>query len=150
MVQLQKLATEASPGLPLPVRTGGFDGSPYLVMPLLGTSLADEFPRIRRLPFDQRWRLVCVVGRMLLRRLETVHRCGFVHCDLSPENVLYGPPSADSWGEPETLFLVDFGLAQRWPGGGCLRGDRGSAEWSSIRSADGGERSPDDDLEALG
>mmetsp|Transcript_16303 Transcript_16303/g.49235 ORF Transcript_16303/g.49235 Transcript_16303/m.49235 type:complete len:221 (+) Transcript_16303:3-665(+) len=98
-----------------------------------------------------------VVGRLLLRRLEAVHACGYVHCDVSPENVLLGPPrgtrgSAAKVPMPSTLspYLIDFGLAQKHPGGEPLEGDHGSAEWSSVRSAVGARRRPEDDLEALG
>merc|ERR1712032_1363261 len=45
---------------------------------------------------------------------------------------------------------IDFELAQKHPGGSKVEGSIGSAEWSSIRSADAGERYPEDDLEAVG
>jgi len=76
------------------------------------------------------------------------------HCDISPENIVFGPPPALPPGPNTPLFspyLVDFGHAQRFPSGTRLvAGDAGSIEWSSIRSARGGEPLPEDDLQALG
>jgi len=80
-----------------------------------------------------------------------------VHCDISPENILLGLPrqgrtSKEKAPAPGALtpYLIDFGLAQKHPGGMPLEGDHGSAEWSSVRSAAGACRRPEDDLEALG
>jgi len=127
---------------------GRHEGQPYVVTDLLGSPLTKLFQRIRKQSLDKRWHAVCVVGRMMVRRLQGIHSCGFVHCDVSPENILLGPAKGD---EPTvTPYLVDFGLARKYPGGGRLAGEHGSVEWSSIRSADGEERRPLDDLEALG
>eukprot|EP00747_Dinoflagellata_sp_TGD_P114515 gnl/TRDRNA2_/TRDRNA2_171942_c0_seq1.p1 gnl/TRDRNA2_/TRDRNA2_171942_c0~~gnl/TRDRNA2_/TRDRNA2_171942_c0_seq1.p1 ORF type:complete len:220 (-),score=32.52 gnl/TRDRNA2_/TRDRNA2_171942_c0_seq1:3-662(-) len=100
----------------------------------------------------------------MVRRLESLHLLGYVHCDISPENILMGPAhgvggAAGTSGRgvlprstnlPVAPYLIDFGWARKFPGGGCLRGDHGSVEWSSIRTAEGGPRRPEDDLEALG
>merc|ERR1719282_1653445 len=83
----------------------------------------------------------------MLRRFEALHKCGYVHCDVSLGNILLGCHNGPQEYSPH---IVDFGLARPYPGGGPMSGDLGSAEWSSIRSAEGGERRPEDDLEALG
>jgi len=39
-------------------------------------------------------------------RLETLHKLGYVHCDLKPDNILTGSEKTDT-----NIYLVDFGLA---------------------------------------
>mmetsp|Transcript_112738 Transcript_112738/g.313686 ORF Transcript_112738/g.313686 Transcript_112738/m.313686 type:complete len:424 (+) Transcript_112738:67-1338(+) len=133
-------------GIPQLRASGRYENRRYLVMEMLRLPLQEFFPRIWSQRREHRWPATCILGRLLLRRLEALHRCGFVHCDVSPENVLLGRSGSDGL-EPH---LVDFGLARPYPGGAPLAGEHGSGEWSSIRSGDGGERRPEDDLEALG
>mmetsp|Transcript_53119 Transcript_53119/g.139312 ORF Transcript_53119/g.139312 Transcript_53119/m.139312 type:complete len:556 (+) Transcript_53119:163-1830(+) len=143
----KKAAT--TPGLPRVLACGRFDGDTYVVTDLLGSPLSKIMGRLQDHPFERKWAALRVIGRLVLRRLQAVHSCGYVHCDVSPENVLLGR----AWMTPasisrHTLYLVDFGLARR--SGKPLEGAQGSSEWSSIRSAQGGPRLPEDDLEALG
>jgi len=139
--------------------SGTHNGKPFAVTSLLGADLTKVFGRFARHHWQRRWRAVRIFGRLLLRRLEVVHNCGYVHCDVSPLNILLGPPPCNPNGQghgpaPGKLqllpYLIDFGQARKHPGGGKLSGDKGSMEWSSIRSAEGGEPTPADDLEALG
>merc|ERR1712039_751477 len=97
-------------------------------------------------------RALRVIGRLAVRRLQALHTCGYVHCDVSPGNILLGHARGDSKKDiPRfALYLIDFEHALRYPGGSKLSSDVGSAEWSSIRSADSCERLPEDDLEAVG
>lgn len=134
-------------GIPRLLASGRYAAAPFVVTELLGKQVAEFF---RRVPWDgefpQRWHRISLVGRMAARRLGALHRRGFVHCDVSPENILFDrEPQREA-----ALFVVDLGLARRYPGGGPMRADLGSAEWSSVRSAEGRERRPEDDLEALG
>lgn len=39
-------------------------------------------------------------------RLETLHRLGYVHCDLKPDNIMTGCENNDA-----NIYLIDFGLA---------------------------------------
>mmetsp|Transcript_41411 Transcript_41411/g.93384 ORF Transcript_41411/g.93384 Transcript_41411/m.93384 type:complete len:530 (-) Transcript_41411:6-1595(-) len=126
------------------------DGKRYLVTDLLGSTLTKVFERLLDEPVECKWRALCIIGRLMLRRLEAVHSCGYVHCDISPENFLLGPAKLGSSGGGVAPYLIDFGLARKYPDGEPLEGDKGSAEWNSIRSAKGGNRLPQDDLEALG
>uniref|UniRef100_A0A7S4VJ77 Casein kinase I n=1 Tax=Alexandrium monilatum TaxID=311494 RepID=A0A7S4VJ77_9DINO len=141
-------------GAPRLLALGTHRGRPFVVTELLGERLSCAFPRPRLHPLEARWRAVRVIGRLLVRRLESLHGCRYVHCDVSPENILLGsggPPEGSSAEDPRgALCLVDFGLARPYPGGEALEGGQGSAEWSSVRSAEGGVRRPEDDLEALG
>lgn len=148
---LQEIHKQAlsHPGLPRVLACGYFDGDCYVITDLLGSPLSKVLGRLQDHPLESRWAALRVIGRLLLRRLKAVHSAGYVHCDMSPENVLLGrahfTPASPS---KHTLYLVDFGLARR--GGSPLQGCEGSNEWSSIRSADGGPRFPDDDVESLG
>mmetsp|Transcript_117000 Transcript_117000/g.342673 ORF Transcript_117000/g.342673 Transcript_117000/m.342673 type:complete len:521 (-) Transcript_117000:152-1714(-) len=132
-------------GIPELFQYGCYEEKQYIVTPVLGATLVTDFRLLQALAVEERWASLCIIGRILLQRLETIHSCGFVHCDISPENILHGTSN-----NRNTIFLIDYGLARRYPGGRPLKGDLGSAEWSSIRSAEGGERRPEDDLEALG
>ncbi|KAK8512700.1 hypothetical protein V6N13_090544 [Hibiscus sabdariffa] len=61
---------------------------------------------------------------MLLEGLYFVHKKGYVHCDIKPENVLVCP--LDESGSCFTLKLADFGSAkepgEQDPKRGCVRG----------------------------
>lgn len=137
--------------------SGTHEGRPFAVTAILGADLTKVFDRLQRSPLQRRWLAVRVFGRLLLRRLEVVHNCGYVHCDVSPLNILLGPMDKGHNGQQAQAqklqlvpYLIDFGQARKFPGGGKMSGDKGSMEWSSIHSADGGEPRPHDDLEALG
>mmetsp|Transcript_32005 Transcript_32005/g.91866 ORF Transcript_32005/g.91866 Transcript_32005/m.91866 type:complete len:1197 (+) Transcript_32005:140-3730(+) len=119
----------------------------YVVTQLLGSDLQRLFFRFDDRPFEVRWALVCLIGRMVLRRLEAVHRCGFVHCDVSPYNIVLGHARGMAGVVP---YLIDLGCAQEFPGGEPVGGDHGSMEFASVRCAQTCERRPEDDLEALG
>mmetsp|Transcript_79147 Transcript_79147/g.223790 ORF Transcript_79147/g.223790 Transcript_79147/m.223790 type:complete len:665 (-) Transcript_79147:81-2075(-) len=150
----QSLARQSHPGLGLPqlLEIGEYQGQKYVATELLGSSLCKVFQRLEGQTTERKWTLLSVLGRLVVRNLRSLHTCGLVHCDISPENIVLGPakPSVahgPTWIAP---YFVDFGHAQRFPGGAKLAGDKGSLEWSSIRSALGGEPLPMDDLQALG
>lgn len=149
-----------SPGcLPRVLASGTHDHEPYVVTELLGSHLAFLFLRLQVHSLRQRWRAVRVLGRMVLRRLKIIHDCGYLHCDVSPYNMLLGRSYRSGWngesGKVETAmevapYLIDLGQARVHPGTEAQRGDLPSLEFSSIRSGDGGVPLPADDLEALG
>mmetsp|Transcript_86729 Transcript_86729/g.185812 ORF Transcript_86729/g.185812 Transcript_86729/m.185812 type:complete len:663 (+) Transcript_86729:93-2081(+) len=140
-------------GLPALLASGDFEGSAYIVTDLLGSSMNKVFHCLHNYPIKRRWQAIQILGRLSVRRLRGFHMCGYVHNDISPENILLGPvrapgeqPSATRLG----LYLIDFEHARKSMSGQKLEMDLGSAEWSSVRSAEGGEPLPQDDLEAIG
>jgi len=134
------------------IDSGKYDGHLYMVTELLGSTFTKVFSRLQQaLPLEQRWDALSIIGRMLVRRLKALHDAGHVHCDISPENILLGHVHCEGEATPFCApFFIDFGLARKYPDGGVLDGQFGSAEWNSISSADDIERRPEDDLEALG
>lgn len=133
-------------GLPKLLGWGSHSGQHYFASELLGLDLSTVLASLTEKALDQRWALVSLMGRIILRRLEVVHRCGYVHGDVAPHNILMGRAGAS----PAVLHLIDFGCAQPFPGGRPLPGEEGSMEFSSVRSGDMGEWHVEDDLEALG
>lgn len=122
---------------------GLYGDEPYIVTDLLGHPLPDLVSKFKG-SLKARWRYLRLLGRLMLRRLQAVHMCGFVHCDVQPANILLGQRPE------ERPYLIDFGAAVPYPGGGPQRSDRGSLDYNSIRTAEGGVRGPYDDLESLG
>lgn len=56
----------------------------------------------------------------MLKDIEYLHRLGFVHKDVKPQNFVVGGYGfmGDSVGkEDDEIYLVDFGLAKRFSGG---------------------------------
>jgi len=51
--------------------------------------------------------MATVVLNMILSGLAYMHKKGYVHCDLKPENLMYASPEKDS-----AVKIIDFGFAQ--------------------------------------
>jgi len=141
-------------GIPRILDRGTHWGHTYVAMELLGAPVAEIFKKFQG-SIAVRWEALRVLARLMVRRLEALHRCGFVHCDVQPANILMGRSEEDSDVAERARassrpFLIDFGCAQPFPGGGAKRADFGSVDFNSIRTAEGGPRGPCDDLEALG
>lgn len=49
----------------------------------------------------------------LLDRVQSLHKVGYIHYDIKPENICINGLSSCSKMTPE-LFLIDFGLSQRY------------------------------------
>lgn len=126
--------------------SGTFAGKPYLATEVLGPSLAQVFEKLGACEEELRWEVVRLVGRMLLRRLEAIHRCGVVHGDVAPLNILLGEAACGGTG----VFFVDFGSAQPFPGGEPVMPFWSTVEFNSVFVVDGAVRGPRDDLESLG
>jgi serine/threonine-protein kinase len=80
----------------------GDDGRVYLVMEMVeGRSLSEW---IREGPLSEN--AVRALGARIASGLAAAHRCGVVHRDLSPDNILL------SEGRPDRAKLIDFGIAK--------------------------------------
>ena len=133
----------------------GMQGEFYvLVMDLLGPSLWDVWSS-QGMPRGLPERYVACVAVEALTILAELHKKGFVHGDVKPENFLLGQV-----GTPRSnkLYLVDFGLTQRWrPTDSVLhlRYDqhpddfRGTIRYASVHAHLGRTPSRRDDLESL-
>jgi eukaryotic-like serine/threonine-protein kinase len=79
------------------------DGSPYIVMPLIGgESLSRLLLRLGRLPAD----LVAALSIRVAEILSAAHRAGYVHRDVKPEHVIL-----DRGTDGElVVYLIDFGV----------------------------------------
>ena len=122
-----------------------FEGDKIImIMELLGPSIEDLF-----LLQDRKF----TIGRCLaiveqaFRRIEFVHRKGYLHRDIKPENLLIG---RDNHAE---LFLIDFGLAVRYiQNDGTHIPDReklpflGNPRFASLRAHRGREQGRADDI----
>jgi serine/threonine protein kinase len=125
---------------------GRQDGYVFMVMELLGASLADCI-EVCKGSFTVR--TVVLIAEQVLRRIEYLHSKALVHRDIKPENFMMGlGPRA------HVVYLVDFGLI------GLYYSDEehsqlykdtltGTAHWCSV-AAHVGAQSRRDDLESMG
>jgi serine/threonine protein kinase len=123
-----------------------------MVMDLLGPSLWDVWSSSGQQMTVQ---YVACVAVEAIAILQGLHERGYVHGDVKPENFLLGQP-----GTPRAskLYLVDFGLTQRWQDAikdthvkYDQRPDdfRGTIRYASVHAHLGRTPSRRDDLESL-
>ncbi|GAA4899363.1 serine/threonine-protein kinase [Stackebrandtia albiflava] len=94
---------------------GCHDGLPYVVMEYVaGRTLRDVLNARRRLPVAEALRITDQV----LAGLAAAHRCGLVHRDVKPENILI---TGD--GDELTVKVADFGLAHAVQAGSDATGE---------------------------
>jgi serine/threonine protein kinase len=48
-------------------------------------------------------------GLSILERLEEFHNLGNIHCDLKPNNIMFGTGDLE-----DKLYLIDFGVSKRY------------------------------------
>jgi len=76
------------------------EGAPYLVMEVLGVSLASAIAAGEVILAGRRLKYITQVAEALC----AVHKCGFIHRDVCPRNLLFTE-------DGEALKLTDFGLS---------------------------------------
>jgi len=128
----------------------GIEGEYYcLAMTLLGKSLYNLFEDRTA----SRWTFstVAPLGIQMLDRIEVLHKKGYIHRDIKPDNFLIGTK-----GKEGLVTMIDFGLAKtyRTSSGAHQPADSGkqltgTARYASITAHKGMEQSRRDDLEAL-
>jgi serine/threonine protein kinase len=138
------------------VHAKGQAGEFYImVMDLLGSSLWDLWSANNQSMSTQ---YVACVAVEAITILQALHTKGWVHGDVKPENFLLGQPGTP---RADRLYLVDFGLAQRWrdqrpnASGAHVKYDqrpddfRGTIRYASVHAHLGRTPSRRDDLESL-
>ncbi|MGV1819826.1 protein kinase domain-containing protein [Agrobacterium tumefaciens] len=148
-VLLHRLWDEAEIGLalrhPCLVETSALlrlpDGRPGLLQPWFAHSLASI---ISAQPIAASEAIVIL--RRVLQALSAVHAFGYVHCDVTPANILL------SDGKFETARLGDFGIALQIGRKHAGQGLRfaASTEFSPPEQMQGAPAKPDQDIYAVG
>lgn len=145
-------------GAPNVYYTGTHGRYYVLVMDLLGPTLQRllESRHNRRLSWDT----VSAVGTKCVELLRKLHRKGYVHGDVKPENFLCAHTELGTMDPEDGLYVVDLGLASRWkdvtrPNGHIAYGQRvdhfsGTVRYASVNAHLGRWLSRRDDLESLG
>jgi serine/threonine protein kinase len=116
-------------------------------MELLGRNLEE---RLRACEGQLEAPSVALIGEQVVNRLEYLHSKGIVHCDIKPENFMFGVGP-----RVHHLYLIDFGLSKRYWDHGHVsmrnyNGLLGTTRYASIHAHEGREQSRRDDLEASG
>ncbi|MGQ8630616.1 protein kinase domain-containing protein [Agrobacterium sp. DKPNP3] len=148
-VLLQRLRDEAEIGLalrhPCIAETSALlrlpDGRPGLLQPWFAHSLASI---ISGQPIAASQAMLIL--RRVLQALSAVHASGYVHCDVTPANILL------SDGNFETARLGDFGIALQIGRNHAEQGLRfaASAEFAPPEQMQGAPAKPDQDIYAVG
>ena len=95
------LSLKGCKGVPPLLGYGVFEGHRYVVLPLFSESLQERVERDGKLQG-----LVGLVIRNQIRDiLKEIHRRGFIHRDIKPDNVMF---------DGDNLFLIDFGCATNY------------------------------------
>ena len=135
-------------GIPSIEWSGTKDGKNMMILELLGNNLEQQ-----KVIWNQRFTLktTLMIVDQLLDRICTLHKAGYLHRNLKPENLMVGI------GEHKNLlYLIDFGLAKKYMRDGKIipfkkgRIMTGALRYASINSMLGFEQSRRDDLESIG
>ena len=122
------------------------DGREGFVMERLGTDLLKLLGKTPDRKFSLKTTLM--IGIQVIKRLKSVHSCGLVHNDVKPNNLMTGP-------RPNTVYLIDFGIARSYVEGGRhverrkTRKMKGTKKYCSVGTMRGRTSSRRDDLESL-
>ena len=117
-------------------------------MDMLGPSLEDLYDFCNK---NFSIKTILMIGIQILNRIEVLHKTGYIHRDIKPDNFLIGSKDKKS-----RIFMIDLGLAKKYTNGDEhieYRTDKnftGSFRYSSIRNHKGIEQSRRDDLESIG
>lgn len=130
--------------------TGSSPSYNYLVMDLLGTSLADAFTKQGN---KLSLKTVLMCADQMLEAIQYFHERDYMHRDIKPDNFMVGT-GRNSY----RIFIIDYGLAKRYREKDTRRHIKyvegksltGTARYASIGALRGHEQSRRDDLEALG
>ncbi|MGX7824637.1 serine/threonine protein kinase [Actinokineospora sp. 24-640] len=109
-------------GTPVVYDIGVSDGQSYVVMQMIeGPSLTELLARYRSLKRRTAVAIACQLGRIL----DDVHRRGFVHRDVKPDNI-----KIDNSGR---VYLLDLGIAKDVTAKNIFGGTKGYAPYEQVR-----------------
>ncbi|CAI2362325.1 unnamed protein product [Moneuplotes crassus] len=92
-----------SPNLSKLIATSKFeDGSNGIVMPLLGKNF-----RVCIKASEDRNSTSLKYATQMIDAVESLHKCGYIHCDIKSENFVVSP-------DMKTIILIDYGLCHRF------------------------------------
>jgi serine/threonine protein kinase len=139
-----------SEGFPKVFDYGSHDDSNYMVMELLGPTLADLFEYCGNKFTIQ---TILLLAIQMIQRIQDLHNKNYIHRDIKPENFLIGIEDNSN-----TVYLIDFGLSKKYKDSKTMehigyketRQLTGTARYASINNHLGVEQSRRDDLEAIG
>lgn len=138
-------------GVPRVYFTGTHDDKDVMVMQLLGKDLGCL---LEKCGGKFSLKTVCMIAIQLLDRVEVLHRCGFIHRDIKPNNFVLGEQNSD---QEHLVYLIDFGLSKRYEDHNGehipYRANKhpiGTIRYTSINNHMGIEQSRRDDLESIG
>jgi len=124
------------------------DENTIVIMDYLGPSLEDLYQFCNN---NFSLKTVLMIAIQILNRIEILHKAGFLHRDIKPDNFLIGVR-----GKKSKVYMIDLGLSKKY----ILdnkhisyktgKSFTGSFRYSSIRNHKGIEQSRRDDLESIG
>jgi len=136
----------------LAVNNGKPQKMDVLIMDKLGPSLEELFVSCNR-KFGVK--TVCMTGIQLVNRIESLHKEGFLHRDIKPDNFLVGAGDRHS-KDGSVIHMIDMGLTKRFRNESgqhipIREGKRltGTPRYASINTHNGMEQSRRDDVESL-
>ncbi len=159
-------------GFPIIYYTGVHDNKNIIVESLLGPSLDKLFKYCERIfPL----KTVCLIGKEMVKRLESMHEKGLLHRDLKPNNLTWGNYNSSYNNlsnynsinnnnnynyklDINTIYLIDFGLScSYWENGLTTKHYKlrnglnfvGTLRYASLNSHRGIRQGRRDDLESM-
>jgi len=136
---------------------GVYEGSTFMVMNLLGTSLKDFVANSIAKSIANIFSLneILHIGKKLVENIMYIHKNQIIHRDIKPENFLFSHRCEKSLANT-FLYIIDFGFAKMYVKNGKHipvsydKGMIGSPNFVSINIHNGIEASRRDDLESIG
>ena len=155
-------------GFPIIYYTGNHDNKNIIIESLLGPSLDKLFKYCERIfPL----KTVCLIGKEMVKRLESMHEKGLLHRDLKPNNLTWGNYNSSYNNilsdfsvnnnyqlDINTIYLIDFGLScSFYENGAATKHYKlkeglnfvGTLRYASLNSHKGIRQGRRDDLESM-